>query len=39
VERGVRTVFLSASDSAVARVYARIGFHRIGTALIAEPAG
>ena len=38
-ERGVRTVFLSASDNAVARVYARIGFRRIGTAMIAEPAG
>ena len=38
LERGVRTVFLSASDNAVARVYARIGFHRIGTAMIAEPA-
>jgi ribosomal protein S18 acetylase RimI-like enzyme len=38
LERGVRTVFLSASDDAVARVYARIGFRRIGTAMIAEPA-
>jgi len=38
-ERGVRTVFLSASDNAVARVYARIGFRQIGTAMIAEPAG
>jgi ribosomal protein S18 acetylase RimI-like enzyme len=36
--RGVRTVFLSASDDAVARVYARIGFRQIGTAMIAEPA-
>ena len=38
VERGVETVFLSASDDAVARVYARIGFRGIGVAMIAEPA-
>jgi len=38
LERGVETVFLSASDDAVARIYARIGFRRIGTAMIAEPA-
>lgn len=36
--RGVETVFLSASDDAVARVYARIGFREIGTAMIAEPS-
>lgn len=35
--RGVRTVFLSAGDEDVARIYGRIGFHRVGTALIAEP--
>jgi ribosomal protein S18 acetylase RimI-like enzyme len=34
---GIRTVFLSASDGAVARVYAGLGFRRIGTAMIAEP--
>jgi ribosomal protein S18 acetylase RimI-like enzyme len=34
--RGVETVFLSAGDDDVARMYARIGFRRIGTALIAE---
>lgn len=34
--RGVRTVFLSAQDDAVARVYERIGFVRVGTACIAE---
>jgi len=34
----VDTVFLSASDEAVARIYARIGFRAIGTAMIAEPA-
>jgi predicted GNAT family acetyltransferase len=37
LDRGVQTVFLSASDEAVARVYARIGFREIGTAMIAEP--
>jgi ribosomal protein S18 acetylase RimI-like enzyme len=36
-DRGVTTVFLSASDDAVARVYARIGFREIGVAMIAEP--
>jgi ribosomal protein S18 acetylase RimI-like enzyme len=35
--RGVQTVFLAASDNDVARVYARLGFRRIGTAMIAEP--
>lgn len=35
--RGARTVFLSAGDEDVARVYARIGFRRVATALIAEP--
>ncbi|WP_420080837.1 GNAT family N-acetyltransferase [Streptomyces sp. JL4002] len=34
---GARTVFLSAGDEDVARVYGRAGFRRIGTALIAEP--
>ncbi|BAJ26279.1 MULTISPECIES: GNAT family N-acetyltransferase [Kitasatospora] len=34
---GVRTVFLSASDDAVARIYESVGFRRIATALIAEP--
>jgi ribosomal protein S18 acetylase RimI-like enzyme len=34
--RGVRTVFLSAQDDAVARVYERVGFERVGTACIAE---
>ncbi|MBV9854970.1 MAG: GNAT family N-acetyltransferase [Streptosporangiaceae bacterium] len=36
--RGVGTVFLSATDDAVARVYARLGFRGVGTAMIAEPA-
>ncbi|MEU9917841.1 GNAT family N-acetyltransferase [Streptomyces sp. NPDC051001] len=36
--RGAETVFLSAGDEDVARVYARLGFRTFGTALIAEPA-
>ncbi|KOG37194.1 GNAT family N-acetyltransferase [Streptomyces resistomycificus] len=36
--RGAETVFLSAGDDDVARIYARLGFRKIGTALIAEPA-
>ncbi|MET9605420.1 GNAT family N-acetyltransferase [Streptomyces sp. NPDC006512] len=36
-ERGARTVFLSAGDEDVARIYGRAGFRRVGTALIAEP--
>ncbi|MFE5626136.1 GNAT family N-acetyltransferase [Streptomyces virginiae] len=36
-ERGARTVFLSAGDDDVARIYARAGFRRVATALIAEP--
>ena len=35
--RGARTVFLSATDAVVARIYARLGFRKIGTAMIAEP--
>jgi ribosomal protein S18 acetylase RimI-like enzyme len=34
--RGSHTVFLSASDEQVARVYAGVGFRRVGTAMIAE---
>ncbi|MBT2449103.1 GNAT family N-acetyltransferase [Streptomyces sp. ISL-43] len=34
--RGARTVFLSAGDEDVARVYARLGFRPVGTALIAD---
>lgn len=37
-EAGVQTVLLSAQDEAVARVYARVGFARVGTAHAAEPA-
>jgi ribosomal protein S18 acetylase RimI-like enzyme len=36
--RSVATVFLSATDDDVARIYARLGFRHIATALIAEPA-
>jgi ribosomal protein S18 acetylase RimI-like enzyme len=38
-QRGVRTVFLSADDAAVAHLYAGAGFQTIGTACIAEPGG
>ncbi|MCZ1012507.1 GNAT family N-acetyltransferase [Streptomyces lydicus] len=36
--RGVETLFLSAGDDEVARIYARLGFRSVATALIAEPA-
>jgi ribosomal protein S18 acetylase RimI-like enzyme len=36
--RGVQNVFLSADDANVARIYGRLGFRQIATALIAEPA-
>jgi ribosomal protein S18 acetylase RimI-like enzyme len=35
--RGARIVFLSAADSDAARIYARLGFRDIGSAMIAEP--
>jgi ribosomal protein S18 acetylase RimI-like enzyme len=38
VADGVDLVFLSAGDDDVARLYTRVGFRRIGTACIAEPA-
>ena len=34
---GVETIFLSARDESVARVYARVGFERVATACIASP--
>jgi ribosomal protein S18 acetylase RimI-like enzyme len=37
--RGIATVFLSAGDEAIARVYGRLGFRTIGAAGAAEPAG
>jgi ribosomal protein S18 acetylase RimI-like enzyme len=36
--RGAETVFLSAADPAVARIYGRLGFVPVGTAITAEPA-
>jgi ribosomal protein S18 acetylase RimI-like enzyme len=39
LEHGVEVVFLSAADEDVARVYRRLGFTPIATAMIAEPAG
>lgn len=35
--RGVTTVFLSAGDASIARVYARVGFQHVATACTAEP--
>ncbi|MGW3661186.1 GNAT family N-acetyltransferase [Streptomyces sp. NPDC005151] len=35
--RGAKTIFLSAGDDDVARIYARLGFRSVATALIAEP--
>jgi predicted GNAT family acetyltransferase len=37
-EQGVDVIFLSAGSEDIARVYGRLGFERIGTACIAEPA-
>lgn len=34
IDSGAHTVFLSAADESVARVYARFGFQRVGTAAI-----
>jgi len=38
VDSGADVVLLSAGSDDVARVYVRVGFRRIGTACIAEPA-
>jgi predicted GNAT family acetyltransferase len=38
LENDVHLVFLSAGDDDVARLYSRVGFRRVGTACIAEPA-
>ena len=38
-ERGAETIFLTAGSQAVARVYETLGFERVGTGCIAEPAG
>jgi ribosomal protein S18 acetylase RimI-like enzyme len=37
-QRDVHTIFLSAGDETIGHVYERVGFERIGTACIAEPA-
>jgi ribosomal protein S18 acetylase RimI-like enzyme len=37
LKRGIRTVFLSAGDETVGRIYRRVGFRRVGTACTAEP--
>jgi predicted GNAT family acetyltransferase len=36
LERGIELVFLSADDERVARVYAKVGFERVGTACAAS---
>ena len=36
-ERGIATVFLSAGSDDVARMYARVGFERVGTSCVAGP--
>jgi ribosomal protein S18 acetylase RimI-like enzyme len=38
LEQGLDLIFLSANDDDVARLYSRVGFRRIGTACVAEPA-
>jgi GNAT superfamily N-acetyltransferase len=38
LEHGAHLIFLSAADDDVARLYSRVGFRRVGTACIAEPA-
>ena len=37
LERGVSTIFLTAGSDDVARVYARVGFERVGTSCIGGP--
>jgi ribosomal protein S18 acetylase RimI-like enzyme len=37
LQHGARTIFLSATDPTVARIYTRLGFREIGTAMIADP--
>jgi GNAT superfamily N-acetyltransferase len=39
LDRGVSTIFLSAGDRTIARVYGRLGFRHVGLAGGAEPAG
>ena len=37
-ERGAELVFIEAEDEDVARIYSRLGFERVGTGYVAEPA-
>lgn len=37
VARGAQVVFLSATDDSVARIYSRLGFRVVGTAMFGEP--
>ena len=37
LDHGIRTVFLSAGNETMTRVYGRLGFVRVGTACVAEP--
>jgi ribosomal protein S18 acetylase RimI-like enzyme len=37
-ERGAKLIFIEAESGDVARIYARLGFERVGTACVAEPA-
>ena len=37
-ERGAELVFIEAEDDDVARIYGRLGFERLGTACVADPA-
>jgi hypothetical protein len=38
LDTGVDLVFLSAGSEDIARVYARVGFQRVGTACVATPS-
>ncbi|WP_436521875.1 GNAT family N-acetyltransferase [Actinoplanes sp. HUAS TT8] len=38
LDSGTHLIFLSAGDDDVARLYTKVGFRRIGTACVAEPA-
>jgi len=37
LEHGAEIVFVSAGSATIARIYGHVGFHRVGTACIAEP--
>jgi len=38
IERGVRTIFLSAGDDEIALVYRRLGFREVGRVGAARPS-